>query len=498
MNIKDFLNKNWVYTYTRRMTYQKVRLYHYGYWKGFREVFGYKQSFEIYRFINGDCFNYLVEEETKGLTKYLSQKFIKKTFILKTIKNLPDKIKKWFKNYLDFLKTIPQNFDDYDYSNKEIINILREYYKQDKIVTIGFWILFNNVEESLTISIRKLMESKGTSSDEINKLLIKLSKPMRIIPIDMEKLSLLKIALMDKKRQESALKKHCSEFSYMPMYDVDYKPYNLNYFKKRLNDIKVKLTKGKIKQEINNIRKKYKERYNYYLKVTKRFKSQKDILYLLEFFAAYSYLKDFKPYTRDKGGFYVKNLFKEIGKRLSLTLEQVLSLNEEEIPKMLNGEILIKKEDLNKRINNSAYYCNRDKIRLIINKKELDKIDKALNKKEETKELKGIGVSPGFVKGKVSIILSNNDFNKFKQDEILVTGATRPDFVPLMKKAKGIITDEGGILSHAAIMSRELHKPCVVGTVKATRVLKNGDLVEVDANNGIIKILKRKKIIICL
>lgn len=491
MNIKDFLNKNWLYTYTRRMTYQKVRLYHYGYWKGFKEVFGYKQSFEIYRFINGDCFNYLVEKETKGLTKHLSQKFIKKTFILKTIKNLPDKIKKWFKNYLDFVKTIPQNFDDYNYSDKEIINILRKYYRQDKVVCIGFWILFNSVEESLTISIRKLMENKGISSNKIDKLLIKLSKPMKIIPIDMEKLSLLKIALMDKKKQESALKKHCSKFSYMPMYDISYKPYDLNYFKKKLNDISTKLTKSKIKEEIDNIRKKYKERYNYYLRITKKFKNQKDILYLLEFFATYSYLKDFKPYTRDQGGFYVRNLFKEISKRLNLTLEQTLFLNEEEIENLLNGKISIKAVDLDKRIKNSVYLTKDSEVNLITDKKTINIIDKTLKKGEkEINELKGMGVSEGTTKGKVSIILSNNDFDKFKEGEILVTSATRPDFVPIMKKAKGVITDEGGMLSHAAIVSRELHKPCVVGTIKATRALKNGDLVEVDANKGIVKIIK--------
>ena len=58
-----------------------------------------------------------------------------------------------------------------------------------------------------------------------------------------------------------------------------------------------------------------------------------------------------------------------------------------------------------------------------------------------------------------------------------------------MKKSAAVVTDEGGMLSHAAIVSRELKKPCVVGTLKATRVLKDGDIIEVDANKGIIKIL---------
>ena len=166
-------------------------------------------------------------------------------------------------------------------------------------------------------------------------------------------------------------------------------------------------------------------------------------------------------------------------------------MDEKEIEGLLNKKISINTKELDRRMNNSLYLSNREKIYLITDNKELNKIDKILNKKEEVKELKGSGVSPGFVKGRVSLILSSNDFNKFKNRNILVTGATRPEFVPLMKQAKAIITDEGGMLSHAAIVSRELKKPCIVGTLKATRVLKDGDLVEVDADKGIIKVIKR-------
>ena len=77
-----------------------------------------------------------------------------------------------------------------------------------------------------------------------------------------------------------------------------------------------------------------------------------------------------------------------------------------------------------------------------------------------------------------------------KDNEILVSPMTVPDYLPAMKKAKAIITDEGGITCHAAIVSRELGIPCIVGTKIATQVLKDGDRVEVDANKGIVKILK--------
>ncbi|NCF75260.1 MAG: hypothetical protein GWO87_02115 [Xanthomonadaceae bacterium] len=68
---------------------------------------------------------------------------------------------------------------------------------------------------------------------------------------------------------------------------------------------------------------------------------------------------------------------------------------------------------------------------------------------------------------------------------------TSPDYIAGIKKASVIITDEGGLTCHAAIVSRELNKTCVIGTKIATKVLKDGDLIEVDANKGVVKILKR-------
>jgi len=105
-------------------------------------------------------------------------------------------------------------------------------------------------------------------------------------------------------------------------------------------------------------------------------------------------------------------------------------------------------------------------------------------------ELSGQIACMGKQRGRVKIVTNEDYFNKFKSGDILVTAMTRPEFMPLIKKAKAIVTDEGGIGCHAAIVSRELNKPCIIGTRQATRVLKDGDLVEVDADQGIIKKLK--------
>lgn len=76
---------------------------------------------------------------------------------------------------------------------------------------------------------------------------------------------------------------------------------------------------------------------------------------------------------------------------------------------------------------------------------------------------------------------------------VLVTKLTTPDFLPAMERAAAMVTDLGGITSHAAIVARELHKPCIVGTKNATAVLRDGNTVEVDAEKGIVRILERSR-----
>ena len=107
------------------------------------------------------------------------------------------------------------------------------------------------------------------------------------------------------------------------------------------------------------------------------------------------------------------------------------------------------------------------------------------------RELHGQTAFPGKVVGTVKVIRGMDDVRNFANGIILVASSTAPMHVPAMEKALAIVTDEGGLLSHAAFVSREFKKPCVVGTKHATKILKDGDLVEVNAGKGVVKILKR-------
>ncbi|KXB70960.1 pyruvate, water dikinase [Peptoniphilus sp. DNF00840] len=109
---------------------------------------------------------------------------------------------------------------------------------------------------------------------------------------------------------------------------------------------------------------------------------------------------------------------------------------------------------------------------------------------------KGLPASPGIGRGKVKLIKDISEINLVEEGDVLVTAMTNPDMVPAMRKCAGVVTDEGGRTCHAAIVSRELQIPCIVGAKNATKSLKTGDSVTVDAVRGIVyegEVLKEKE-----
>lgn len=166
-------------------------------------------------------------------------------------------------------------------------------------------------------------------------------------------------------------------------------------------------------------------------------------------------------------------------------------LKEYEIKKL--AEISLKLEEHYKKPQDLEFAIEADKI-FIVQTRPITTLEKRVG--EESKEIKGeiiltgLGASPGIGSGKVKIIEDLSDLKKIVTGDILVTKMTNPDMVVEMQKCVAIITDEGGMTAHAAIVSREMGIPSVVGTQKATKVLKDGDIVTVDGSTG--KIYKGK------
>lgn len=104
-------------------------------------------------------------------------------------------------------------------------------------------------------------------------------------------------------------------------------------------------------------------------------------------------------------------------------------------------------------------------------------------------QLKGAVAFKGLARGTVKVVKTAHEIGKVNQGDILVAPSTAPSYIMGMKKAAAFVTDEGGITSHTAIVAREMQKPCIIGTKIATKVFKDGDMVEVDANKGVVKII---------
>ncbi len=195
-------------------------------------------------------------------------------------------------------------------------------------------------------------------------------------------------------------------------------------------------------------------------------------------------------YTRK---FYLFVLRKVREQDISWSMNDIVNFTNEEIILFLQKGICPKIKNIKARNNAVTHFFDK-KIIFINSKNEKDRIKKFLYKEnnKNTKIIKGTIANKGIERGYVAIVKEVADMKKVKFNSIIVAIMTFPEYIPAMKKAKAFITDEGGITCHAAIIAREFKKPCIIGTKIATKVLKDGDFVEVDADKGVVKILNKK------
>ena len=179
---------------------------------------------------------------------------------------------------------------------------------------------------------------------------------------------------------------------------------------------------------------------------------------------------------------------KFLAKKYDLSLNQALSLRKKEFESALKG----KRPNvnlMNERLKGFALIPINKKWQCFFGKEYL--FWKNRIEKDQPKIIKGDVSYRGKIRGKAVIHLDWIGTVSIPKGSVLVCGMTNPQIVPFLKNAAAIVTDEGGLTCHAAIISRELKIPCIVGTGNATRLIKDGDLVEVDAEKGVVKIINK-------
>ena len=190
---------------------------------------------------------------------------------------------------------------------------------------------------------------------------------------------------------------------------------------------------------------------------------------------------------------YLSLILNEIGRRFNLNLHQMKYLSYQETFDLLDKKSKVNKSEINQRIKSCLWFQEGSLFDQIPGLKATKLKEELLQTKAQkmVDDFRGMAASKGVAKGPVCIVKSVKDCYKVKKGDVIVAVMTRPDYVQAMKKAVAVVTNEGGVTCHAAIVAREIGIPCVIGTKIATEVLKDGIMVEVNANHGVVKILKQ-------
>ncbi|QQG53060.1 MAG: hypothetical protein HY931_02645 [Candidatus Falkowbacteria bacterium] len=216
---------------------------------------------------------------------------------------------------------------------------------------------------------------------------------------------------------------------------------------------------------------------------------------LLNIFRELVYIKSLRSDSRQALYVVANNIVDLLAARLKVQAKYLEALSTLELIAVIKGKTEILAGLAARWQRSLIIPLSLDNYKIISGNLQIEKflqarIDVAQKQLEGIAELKGQVAQPGKACGKARLIFGPQHNSKVKKGDILVSVSTSPQLLPAMKLAAAFVTDMGGITSHAAIVSRELRTPCIVGTKIATKILHDGDLVEVDANKGIIKILK--------
>ncbi|MBI5002592.1 hypothetical protein HZC31_04355 [Candidatus Woesearchaeota archaeon] len=203
------------------------------------------------------------------------------------------------------------------------------------------------------------------------------------------------------------------------------------------------------------------------------------------------FFKDWRDDLRRMHCYSWTFLFEEIAKAWKIKYEEVGYLTLDEIESALKKENNPSKIIAARKEKPCIITCLGEDLKItVIDKNIPEKYEKRIEEienKGKNEVIKGLVAFKGKITGKVKIVRSYHDVKNVEIGDILIANTTHPTYLPAMQKAAAFVTNEGGIISHAAIVSREMKKPCIVGTKIATKILKDGDLIEVDAEKGTVR-----------
>lgn len=482
-----------------------------------KKIFGRKINKIILEFKDGRFYYYGDASEFDLMGEFLLEKVKEDRKFYKVVQK---NILATGKELIRFCEKI-KGIDLTKVSDKKLVDLYINYAKKIKKVRIWGWVpplIDGTVTYFLTDYVqsefKKFMESQG-KADKISRYFSILSSSEKMSEVQKEEIARLMIvgkiekadenlinfleknsakAFLDKIKKEyrelyGMIKKHAEKFVWLPYAYIGpglNEEGVINLINDALNN------EESVEEQIKNINNHYKKLPEQKRKIIKEINLSDDLKYIFGIYAFFMHLKDLRKGVYQQSYVAMDPVIKEISGRIGLTFQEAKYLTAEEI-----GKALLNNKNFRNIAGRRTKYClaliENGKISFL-NDSEIKKIKKSIltNRIDKNvKEIKGMTAFAGKVRGIAKIIEVVKDMPKLEEGEILISPATNPDLVPAMKKAGAFVTDTGGITCHAAIVSREMKKPCVTGTKIATKIIKDGDLIEVDADNGVVRIIKK-------
>ncbi len=464
--------------------------FHYAWYPGYATVIIARQQLDFsYNFnltIIKDRMFFYAYDEPDGIrvSKIVAQRQAKdKNYTKKLIADWQVRVDKMY----DLAKQIDK-INLAKFSDRELADLFRNfsnlYLEEFAIPILGDMVSYF-CEVELTSALKKHLKKLGQEK-EFNKYLTVLSQLTDNSFIVEEKYELLKIVkdYQQGKEIDDQLAKHAQKWHWLQNNYAGAIILDKNYFRDR----------AKEHAKDSNIEEKLKD----YPDKSAKIKAEKEKIItelgldektklIITLAEEFGYWQDVRKRANLIATHYLTLFLKEISRRKKIAFEDMEATYRDEVLAILEGrgvdwEIIKLRKKIAAAIftpEKAAVYNYQDSLKLL---KEVQ----AQSSLEGSKTVFGTVANIGKVVGPVRIIMNPDEFYKMKQGDILVTSMTRPDFMPILKKAAAIVTNEGGITCHAAIVSRELNIPCIIGTKIATKVFKDGDMVEVNANHGAV------------
>ncbi len=422
-----------------------------------------------------------VTEENAAVSTEFSKQFLEATFQKEFIASIAA-CKKIFDSFFSTVRST----DVSKLTNQELVGLL-EGFRENVIQTMVF---FDMMQAEFTdtpyANAKKGIKAAGVENLESTVSLLLM--PDKFDVIKREELDFSKLA---ENPTRSAMLEHAYKYAFL-FYNSYSEVENTEFLRSRLSSAKpFAELKKEFEAELVN-------RKAMQLKIEAKLdvRTRRDVSFLRKLAWERLELKD----KWAGAEFRFLNLFKEIAKRMSISLTDIFYVYSiPELVAFLSREALVDPAALKQRKNFYAVQVNAGQVTTYSGDSAKALVSELLPdyfKAMDSSEICGQVANPGKVQAKAHVVKVagiselQQCIKNFQEGEVLITTMTQPNMVPLMKKASAVVTDEGGMTSHAAVLSSEFNVPCIVGTHIGTKAIKTGDLIEVNADKGIVRKLK--------